>query len=210
MDSVLTFDQHAQEYDRWFEAHALPYQSEVIALRRFVPRTGRGIEIGAGTGRFSVPFGVWLGVEPSRAMARIAHGRGIAVCQAVGEQLPFRGHQFDFALLVTVICFVDNMPALLREVHRVLRFGGQIIVGFIDRNSRLGQLYEARKPHDKFYRAAHFYAAAEVAECVQHMGFGALQFCQTIFGVPGDHPEEEPVHDGYGEGAFVVMSAEKN
>lgn len=48
-------------------------------------------------------------MEPSRAMAEIAHQRGIRVVQAPGERLPFRTEQFDFALLLTVICFVDSL-----------------------------------------------------------------------------------------------------
>ncbi len=210
MQGVLVFDQHSQGYDRWFDEHEALYQSEVNALRRFVPHSGCGIEIGVGTGRFSVPFGIRLGVEPSRAMAHIAHERGIAVCRAMGEQLPFRDNQFDFALLVTVICFVDSVPVLLQEVQRVLKPGGQIITGFIDRNSVPGQLYESRKAHDRFYRAARFYAVAEVAECLQQVGCGALRFCQTIFGLQGESPTVEAIREGYGEGAFVVTSAEKH
>ncbi len=158
--AVLAFDQHAQEYDRWFDAHAPLYQSEVNALRRFIPQTGQGIEIGVGTGRFSVPLGIRLGVEPSRAMAHVAHQRGIAVCQAIGEQLPFGQHQFDAS--------------------------------------------------DKFYRAARFYSAADIADRVRQTGFGAMHFGQTIFGLPGDAPAIQPMREGYGEGAFAVLSAKKD
>ncbi len=207
---MLVFDQHAPEYDHWFDEHGPLYQSEVNALRRFVPRTGRGIEIGAGTGRFSVPFGIRLGVEPSRAMARLALQRGLAICQARGEQLPFQTGWFDFALLVTVICFVNSVPMLLRETRRVLKPQGRIILGFIDRNSALGRVYQARQAHDKFYQAAHFHSVAEVIDWIQQAGFGAMQFCQTIFGIPGDASTIKPVRDGWGEGAFVVLSAKKN
>lgn len=77
-------------------------------MGRSVP-PGTGLEVGVGTGRFSIPLGIGIGVEPSRAMAEIAHQRGIRVVQAPGERLPFRTEQFDFALLLTVICFVDSL-----------------------------------------------------------------------------------------------------
>ena len=207
---VRVFDQHAQEYDCWFDEREALYQSEVNALRRFVPEAGCGIEIGTGTGRFSVPFDIRLGVEPSRSMARIAHARGIAICQAKGEALPFHDDQFDFALLVTVVCFVSSVRVLFQEVRRVLKPGGRIILGFIDRNSPLGQMYEAHKANDTFYRVARFYSVADIADRVRQTGFGAMQFCQTIFGVPGDAPAIQPMRDGYGEGAFVVLSAKKD
>jgi ubiquinone/menaquinone biosynthesis C-methylase UbiE len=207
--SSQVFDEHAEAYDRWFDVHADIYQAEINAVRHFMPPTGRGLEVGVGTGRFAAPFGITLGVEPSLHMARIAQTRGIAVCQALGEQLPFVAAQFDFVLLVTVICFVADVSTLLHEMYRVLKHSGQLIVGFIDRQSFLGRLYESRRNTDKFYRGAKFYSVTEVVACAQQVGFGHLQFCQTIFGLPSNVSSTQPTCGGHGQGAFVVMSAEK-
>ena len=43
--------------------------------------------------------------------------------QASGEQLPVANGYFDFALLVTVICFVVDVPTLLRETGRIPQAG---------------------------------------------------------------------------------------
>ena len=59
------FDTYADEYDAWFDAHPWVYQSEMQAIKMVLPQGGRGVEIGTGTGRFSVPFGISIGVEPS-------------------------------------------------------------------------------------------------------------------------------------------------
>ena len=87
---VTVFDQFAEEYDRWFDSHVFVFQSEVEAIRRFVPTKGLGVEIGVGTGRFSVPFSITICVEPSPAMAAIAHSRGITVHLARAEQFSQR------------------------------------------------------------------------------------------------------------------------
>ncbi|MBI4003168.1 MAG: SAM-dependent methyltransferase, partial [Nitrospira defluvii] len=58
MPVVTVFEEHAQKYDEWFNVHESVYQAEIAALRKFVPRTGLGIEVGVGTGRFAVPLGV--------------------------------------------------------------------------------------------------------------------------------------------------------
>ena len=63
---MTVFDLFAQEYDRWFDENERIYQAEINALRRFISTAGKGIEIGAGTGRFSIPLAVDLGIEPSR------------------------------------------------------------------------------------------------------------------------------------------------
>ena len=207
MRGITVFDKYAQAYDRWFNANEHIYRAEEAALRRFIPLTGAGLEIGVGTGRFAVPLGVTIGVEPAKSVAQIARSRGIAVCQAMGEQLPFGDNQFDFALLVTVICFVADVPDLLWETRRVLKTGGRLVIAFIDKDSALGRLYESRKERDKFYREASFYSVAEVAQWTVKAGFGGLQFCQTIFGLPDKNPDALQVRDGYGAGAFVVLSA---
>ena len=209
MNAVTVFDECAQEYDRWFDENACVYQSEVDAVRRFIPTTGDGIEIGVGTGRFAIPIGIKIGIDPSESMVRIAKDRGMAACRALGERLPFRDDQFDFILLVTVICFVDDPPTLLREARRVLKPSGRIILGFIDRNSDLGRLYESRKDSDKFYRHARFYSVDQVVDCARQAGFAAMQFRQTIFGIPGETSENGEVQEGFGEGAFVILSGEK-
>lgn len=71
------FEESAQEYDEWFERHGFAYQSELAAIKTFIPKEGRGLEIGVGTGRFAVPLGIKVGVEPAKAMAAIARKRGM-------------------------------------------------------------------------------------------------------------------------------------
>jgi ubiquinone/menaquinone biosynthesis C-methylase UbiE len=208
MPVITVFEERAQEYDEWFDAHKAVYQAEVTALQTFVPRMGLGIEIGVGTGRFAVPLGLKLGIDPSRRMLEIARRRGLTVCQAVGERLPFHDGQFDLVLLVTVMCFVDDVPTLLQELRRVLNPDGRLVSGFINRESELGRHYEERKETSAFYREAQFYAVEQVAHWVQAAGFQSLQFCQTLSGSPEKPSRRDlQVREGYSEGAFVVLSA---
>ena len=137
-----TFDEFSTEYDEWFDEHPYAFQSEVEAIRRFIPERGLGIEIGVGTGRFASQLGISLGVELSEAMASIARTRGIEVYQAHTEQLPFDTDHFDFALMVTTLCFVEDPGKALDEVLRILKPGGNFILGIIDRETKLGKLYE--------------------------------------------------------------------
>lgn len=209
MDEVTAFEKHADEYDRWFDENEQIYQAEVHALQRLIPQTGLGVEVGVGTGRFSTPFGIRMGIEPSRNMAQIAKARNIAVCRSVGELLPFGDNQFDFAMLVTVVCFVKDVAQLLHEARRVIKVGGKVIIGFIDKDSTLGQLYESRKDTNRFYERAHFYSVPEIVTLTSQVGFGELRFCQTIIGLPTNSVTAYQVCDGYGEGAFVVVNATK-
>jgi len=79
----------------------------------------------------------------------------------------------------------------------------------IDKDSPLGQGYEAKKSESTFYRYAHFYSVTQVIEWLTRLGFGAVKTCQTIFKDPEEITSLEPVKEGYGEGGFVVIAAQK-
>lgn len=208
--SWTAFEHRAKEYDQWFDRHEPVYQAEVAALRRCIPGEGLSLEVGIGTGRFAVPLGIRYGIDPSRRMLAIARQRGLRVCQAVGEQLPFRDGQFDMVLLVTVICFVDDVPTLLRELRRVLKSGGDLVIGFINRNSKLGRLYESRKETSAFYRDARFYGVKDLADWVKEAGFDTIRLCQTLFAGPSECSTRDlEVRDGSDNGAFVALTARK-
>lgn len=207
MQGIEVFDRLACEYDQWFDRHPEVYQAEMETLRRLLPDNGAGVEIGAGTGRFALPLGAMLGIEPSLPMARIARHRGLPTVQAVGEHLPLPDGCFDFALLVTVICFVTDVPTLLRETGRILRPGGRIVVGLIDLATPLGRLYESRRAADPFYRHARFYTADAVIAMLEQAGFRAPVAYQAMIGLPGEPQDDIAVQPGYGAGGFVGIGA---
>jgi ubiquinone/menaquinone biosynthesis C-methylase UbiE len=208
-NKIDMFDKYAQKYDKWFDTYLLVYQSELLAVKMLLPRGGRGIEIGVGTGRFSVPFGITVGVEPSRGMAEIARSRGITVYDSMAENLPFDGNTFDFALMVTTICFVEDPLQALREIRRILRSSGVIIIGMLDKSSPLGRKYEEDKNDSKFFRHAEFYSVKQVLEWLKVSGYSGVRILQTIFHKPEEITDLEPVKEGYGEGLFAVISARK-
>ena len=207
--NIQIFDELAQEYDKWFDENRFAYESEVLALRKFIPKNGKGLEVGVGTGRFAIPLGVKIGVEPAKAMADIARKRGIIVVEAMAGDLPFDDASFDFVLMVTTICFLQNPIQGLEVAKRVLKPGGYMIIGMIDKESPLGRIYESKKNISKFYRYAHFYSVREVLEWLKKIGYQSIKICQTIFKNPEEITAIEPIKEGYGEGGFVVISAQK-
>ncbi|MHB0873965.1 MAG: class I SAM-dependent methyltransferase [Acidithiobacillus ferrooxidans] len=207
MPRVAPFETHHQRYETWFEKHEAAYISELLALRPFVPWEGRGIEIGVGSGRFAAPLGVQVGVDPSPAMLVYAAARGVEVVEGTAENLPFAEGSFDHALVVTTICFVDSPAGMLAEARRVLRPGGRLVIGFIDRESALGQDYLAHQAASVFYREATFYSADEVAQLLRETGFSISTWGQTLTRPLPETREIEPLRAGRGQCAFVVVAA---
>ncbi len=209
MADISPFDLYANEYDVWFDQHTDMYQAELNALRQLVPDHGCGLEVGVGTGRFSNPLGIRVGVDPSLAMLQIAKSKDLFAINAVGEYLPFKDCQFDYAVMVTVLCFVDDALKLLTEVKRVVKDRGKIITAFIDRNSELGRLYDLNKDKDRFFMNAKFYSALEIAEYYNGIGLSGIEYVQTIIGLPDSNTGSLGIFKGYGKGAFVVISGMK-
>jgi SAM-dependent methyltransferase len=207
MPRVAPFESHHERYEAWFGKHEAAYISELLALRPFVPCEGRGLEIGVGTGRFAGPLGVQVGVDPSPAMLAYAAARGIETVEGTAERLPFADASFDHVLVVTTICFVDSPAAMLAEAHRVLKPGGRLVIGFIDRESALGQHYLAHQQESVFYRDATFRSAGEVERLLLEAGFSIDGWWQTLSRPLPETREIEAMRPGRGQCAFVVVSA---
>ncbi|PWB76996.1 MAG: SAM-dependent methyltransferase [Candidatus Methylomirabilota bacterium] len=201
------FSRHHRRYDDWFERHRAAYVSELLAVRALLPREGRGLEIGVGTGRFAGPLGVQFGIDPAGETLSYARGRGVTVARAVAEALPFADAVFDYTLVVTTICFVDDARAMLREIARVLKPERKVVIGMIDRESPHGQEYLTHQAENVFYRTATFYSAAEVEALLKETGFSRLVWVQTLSAPLSEIREIEPVRPGTGRGTFLVVGA---
>ena len=141
MPKISPFENYPDEYDNWFVINKHAFQSELNAIKKVMPSRGKGIEIGVGSGIFAEPLGITEGIEPSRVMREKAKQRNINAIDAVAENLPYPDSSMDFALMVTTICFVDDIYRSFNEAYRVLKNAGNLIIGFVDKNSPIGKLY---------------------------------------------------------------------
>jgi len=206
MPKTDPFEKYTDAYDDWFARNPEAYQAELAAIRELLPSPlGRGVEVGVGTGKFAVPLGIGIGVEPAAQMAAKAVALGVEVVPGVAEQLPFGNDEFDCVLMVTTICFVDDIAASFREAQRILKPGGCLLVGFVDKESELGRRYLAKREESRFYKAATFFSTREVLDHLDDAGFGAVEIRQTL--LPGEALTD--VREGYGEGAFIVVKCLK-
>lgn len=200
------FDKIAEEYDQWYVDHKFSFLSELEAIKYFVPTSGEGIEIGLGTGRFAAELGIRYGIEPSEAMAAMAKQRGVEVLISKAENIPFPNESFDFAIMVAVDPFVDDIEKVYREIFRIIKPGGKLVVGTLHRNGAKAQKYMSMTDSE-VYKYARFHSVSETIHQLENSGFSGMETCQTLFTM---HPDmiEKPLA-GHDRGSFVAIEALK-
>jgi len=201
------FDRYYKKYDAWYDKNEFAYLSELKAIRKVLPKKGKGLEIGVGTGRFAQALGIESGIDPSKNMIEIAKKRGVNVKLGYGERLPFKNATFDYAAVIITICFTKNPEKVLREAYRVLKKRGKIIIGFVDKDSFLGKFYQRKK--SAFYKKADFFDVKEITGLLKDTGFSKFSYYQTLYRLPAEIKSVQKPRKGFGRGGFVVISGKK-
>lgn len=123
MPTVARYDGVVEWYEEFRPALN---EDELRVLERFPgPGPGRCLDLGCGTG-VAIPVLTRLGwtvvgVDVSEEMLQRARGHGAELVRAPGEALPFGTASFDAAVSIWTHTDVDDFPAILSELARVLR-----------------------------------------------------------------------------------------
>jgi ubiquinone/menaquinone biosynthesis C-methylase UbiE len=142
----------------WWRTHpsACPYSQRfwVDAPHPFITRSRlrealepsdgeRLLEVGPGTGYYTLAVAEWLGEEGVLEIldlqhemldhtVRAAHERGlgnVVATEGDARSLPYGENQFDGAFLVATLGEVPDQDAALRELARVIKPEGRLVVG---------------------------------------------------------------------------------
>jgi ubiquinone/menaquinone biosynthesis C-methylase UbiE len=103
----------------------------------------RVLEIGPGTGYYTVDLARWLGADGAveifdiqqemldHTLERAREGGVANVHATLGDarSLPYEDDSYDAAILITTLGEIPDQDVALREVNRVLKPGGRLIVG---------------------------------------------------------------------------------
>lgn len=145
--ACLVPDLGPETYARW-RSSALGAITEdlqhALMLRLIGDVTGsRVLDIGCGDGKLAVELarrGAHVSaVDVSPAMIDAARARaksnGVALDLrlAPAQALPFPPMQFDVAAAITILCFVEDAQPAFAEIARVLKPGGKLVIGELNR-----------------------------------------------------------------------------
>jgi len=163
----LTSHEISKKYDsfaRWYDlVEGVPDFLGVRKLRQSLLRraSGKVLEVAVGTGK-NLPYYPGgcriVAVDVSREMLNVAQKRAakfspeVSFLRADAEVLPFRDKSFDTVVSSLTTCTFPNPVAALREMARVCRTNGRILLLEHGRSDRewLGRWQDRRdEPHSK-------------------------------------------------------------
>lgn len=151
------YDQHADTW--WHEDGMLHFLKTAVNPARFgyfrriltqtlhiQPEGKRLLDVGCGGGILAEDFARLgcqvTGIDPSEPSLQSARqhaeqeGLRITYQQAGGERLPFEEFAFDIVCCCDVLEHVDDVPAVVAEIARVLRPGGVFFYDTLNRTGR--------------------------------------------------------------------------
>jgi len=110
------------------------------------PVTGiRVLDVGCGDGVLAAAFarrGAQVtGIDASPEMIAAARSRAERHAKSMtfeigqAEALPFEDNTFDVVVSITVLCFIEDAAIALREMKRILKPGGRLVIGELGRYS---------------------------------------------------------------------------
>ena len=115
-------------YDRVIRFERLEQTIKVMGL----PHAGTLLDAGGGTGRVAEALRPHIGsivvADVSRGMLAQARQKNLAVASAETERLPFAGGAFDRVMMVDALHHVVHQAETVRELYRVLKPGGRLVI----------------------------------------------------------------------------------
>jgi SAM-dependent methyltransferase len=129
-----------EEDDLLFGASAADVETLTDSQARFLAAhvdqpSGRILDVGCGKGSFLRAFAAvrpgwrYAGVEPSRDEAELARRDGrLEVFEGMFGSVPLASASFDLISIMHVLEHVSQPAGVLRELHRLLRPGGQLFI----------------------------------------------------------------------------------
>ncbi len=155
----------------------------------------RVLDVGSGDGMFAIKAAqrgaAATGVDPDPATLAAAadRARAMGVSLRLGggraEQLPFADGTFDMVISIAVLCFVADADAAIREMARVLRPGGRLILGELNRWSSWAAIrYAKGLAGSRTWRRARFRTAAQLRRSVSAAGLSVVSVNGAVFYPP--------------------------
>jgi ubiquinone/menaquinone biosynthesis C-methylase UbiE len=213
--SLFDFDKIASVYDQYY---ATEQGKKIDDLEKFNTalffndlNSKNVLEIGCGTGhwtQFLSHHGFEItALDTSDAMLEIAMKKNIKNAQFVkgsATELPFEDESIENIMSFATLGFIKNKEKAIKEMHRVLKKNGYILIGALNKNS---VWYEENKSNE-IYKSANFFDYESLYKSLADFGSPQIQSC--IYMEKGRLLDEDNLFAGEKEkGGFLIGISQK-
>jgi ubiquinone/menaquinone biosynthesis C-methylase UbiE len=228
------FDDQVAAYERWYATPLgqLVDRVEKEAVWTLLPELQRRrvLEVGCGTGNISLELACRgaqvVGLDASGPMLAAGQDKGrrqgfsLTLIQGLAGDLPFPEAVFDGVISILALDFIPDRPGALREMVRVLRPGGFLVLALLNRYSLWTlkrMLRSCIKP--SFWRGVQFITPRALQRLLaSHPDLVEIRHRRAVYFPPLAHPGLLPYYpnmERLGQnlhlptGAFLVAAARK-
>lgn len=173
---MAIFDKSATDYDAWYTDKKGSFVDKIetdTAFKLIKVKEGMKIlDVGCGTGNFSVKLAKMgckvTGIDISKEMLNVAIKKSeeqnldIEFFNMDLYDLKFDDNSFDAVFSMTAFEFVEDVPRALKELFRVVKKDGQVLIGTIAGNSSWSQLYQSQPFQNTVFKHAEFRTLEEI------------------------------------------------
>jgi len=213
-DKIEAFDTVAGIYDDWYDhpQGKQVFEAEKNALDQMIPRTGLGIEIGAGTGVFAESLTnidrTILCLDPSVEMIKKARKRKMPCLLGVGLPLPIRRDLLDFGYMVTVLEFLNDLVALFKEVKHNSKQNAALSILFINSDSSWGELYRnIGEKGDPVFKQATLFSLEKVSTLLDKSGYSIIDAKGTLNSDPANQEVDDRFIEPSSKSGVIIVKA---
>ena len=192
MDTKLTlaeyFDRRALDFGKNFRACdygcrlSFTQRREALLQALGAVSDKRVLDVGCGPGIMTAALAKnnrLVGIDPSLNMLKLAKS-DFGVVQAVGESLPFKNASFDFVVAAETLQHVGETKLFLKELVRVTRAGGFVILSALHENSWLHHAFSWKES----YRHLHFHSLEAIKNELSSCGIRQIEVAGLCFPFP--------------------------
>lgn len=170
------FNQFYEDYDSWYDTQAGAFVDQVettCAFDLLQPASNdRVLDIGCGTGNFSLKLARMncqvSGVDIAEKMLMQAQEKAqkeqleIDFYHLDAKKLPFLDASFDKVISMAAFEFIEKPKIVFDEMMRVLRPGGTMVIGTIEKGGEWEKLYSSDACKQTAYEQATFLTADDL------------------------------------------------
>jgi ubiquinone/menaquinone biosynthesis C-methylase UbiE len=175
--SDIVFDEHVNGYDAWYQTRTGAFVDKVetaAAFRLLAPKDGLFVlDAGCGTGNYSLKLarmgcnvtGIDISENMLASAAQKATGENrVRFIKMDAAHTDFDDNSFDAVLSMAAFEFMPHPIKVYRELKRVVKPGGFIVIGTIQKGGAWEKLYSSPACAGTAYASASFKTGDDIVD----------------------------------------------